>query len=72
MAAGWEYQSVYRIHQHGSPYASADEVLNDEGADGWELVSVVVVNQIYENGAYEIFYLKRKGIAVPPAIPSQS
>lgn len=66
MAAGWEYQSVYRIHQHGSPYASADEVLNDEGIDGWELVGVVVVNQVYENGAYEIFYLKRK--APPTAV----
>ena len=60
MAAPWEYQSVYRIHKPGTPYASNDDVLNDEGADGWELISVVIVNAIYENHAYEIFYLKRK------------
>ncbi len=66
----YEYQSVYRIHQHGAPYGSADEVLNDEGMDGWELVSVVIVNQVYEAGAYEIFYLKKKRTG-PPAVPSQ-
>jgi hypothetical protein len=69
MAVGWEYQSVYKKHVPGTPYGSADEVLNDEGLDGWELVSVVVVNAVYENHAYEIFYLKRK--AGPPAIPTQ-
>ncbi len=68
MAVGWEYQSVYRIHKSGTPYASADEVLNDEGETGWELVGVVVVNQVYENGAYEIFYLKRKN---PPVAVEQ-
>lgn len=65
----WEYQSVYRIHVPGTPYGSADDVLNDEGADGWELVGVVIVNQVYEKGSYEIFYLKRK-VTGPIAKPA--
>ncbi len=56
----WEYQSVYRIHVPGTEYANVDDLLNDEGLDGWELVSVAVVNAVYESHAYEIFYLKRK------------
>jgi hypothetical protein len=32
----FEYQSVYRTHTPGTPYASADDVLNDEGLDGWQ------------------------------------
>ena len=56
----WEYQSVYRKHMPGTDYTSADEVLNDEGLDGWELVSVVAISAIYENATFEIFYLKRK------------
>ncbi len=65
----YEYQSVYRIHIPGTEYDSADDVLNDEGMDGWELVSVAVVNAVYENHAYEIFYLKRKRTG-PPAVPT--
>jgi hypothetical protein len=60
MAAGWEYQSVYRKHIPGTAYGSADEVLNDEGTDGWELVSVIAIAAVYESHTYEIFYLKRK------------
>jgi hypothetical protein len=58
-AVAYEYQSIYRIHIPGTEYSSADEVLNDEGLDGWELVSVVVVSAIYDVHSYEIFYLKR-------------
>lgn len=66
----FEYQSVYRTHTPGTPYASADDVLNDEGLDGWELISVVVVAAVYENHTYEIFYLKRKAQPEPVQQPA--
>jgi len=48
----------------------ADDVLNDEGLDGWELISVVVVAAVYENHTYEIFYLKRKAQPEPVQQPA--
>lgn len=63
----WEYQSVHRIHQPGTEYESADEILNDEGSEGWELVGVAVISAIYETATIEIFYLKRKISGAPIA-----
>ena len=70
MAAGYEYQSIYKEHIPGQSYTSADDVLNDEGQDGWELISVVTVNGIYKNAVYEIFYLARKMEAQPHKKPA--
>ncbi len=64
MAQTFEYQSIYKEHIPGQPYTSADDVLNDEGSDGWELISVSVVSGIYQTKVYEIFYMQRKFVPI--------
>jgi hypothetical protein len=65
----FEYKSVFKEHIPGQSYTPADDILSEEGMDGWELISVVAVNGVYENAIYEIFYLKRKVPGGPSAVP---
>jgi hypothetical protein len=55
-----EYKSFYREHEYGAAYHSADNVLNDFAVDGWRLITVAVVEGVYQRSRYEVFYLERE------------
>jgi hypothetical protein len=60
MPGAFEYKIRYRTHVRGKPYESADDFLNDYGADGWEVCAVVAVPAYFTTELIEIFYLKRE------------
>jgi hypothetical protein len=55
-----EYKSVYRTFSPGDQYMSAEYILNEQAADGWELVCVTIAQGVNWNLQYEIFYLVRE------------
>ena len=60
MGVKYEYKSFMRTFNVGEEYVSADDVLADLGADGWQLVSVIVIRAKLEHEVAEVFYLQRQ------------
>lgn len=56
----YEFKSFMRLFEAGTDYVSAAEVLNDLGADGWQLISVIAMRGKYENEIGEVFYMQRQ------------
>ena len=58
MMPTYEYKSVTLKREPGKPYDDPDisAILNDEGAEGWQLVSVAVIPP----AMLSIFYLMRQ------------
>lgn len=57
----YKYKSVTRTLTPGLPYQDAAAVLDEWGAQGWELVGVQVTQAILNNVWFEVFYLKQPG-----------
>lgn len=62
----YEFRSFMRLFEAGADYVSAAEILNDLGAQGWQLVTVLVMRGKYENEVGEIFYMQRQVTGAGP------
>ena len=69
MADTYKYKVRYQEHKVGEQWAGSDADLNGYGADGYELVSVVLFESSLTALMYEIWYLKKK-IEAPANSPS--
>ena len=61
MAQKYEFKSLVRPLKVGAAYESADDLLNPEGALGWQLIAVVAFRGKLVDDVFEVFYLQRAG-----------
>ena len=71
--AKWTYKSVRRDHEAGK-YVAPDEMLAQEAANDWELITVTIATMILQTGFSEIFYFRKQAAPVfrKQAIPAES
>ena len=56
----YEYKSIVREHHPGQAYTSPDDILNAEGANGWQVINVFLYPAVLTSTVFEIFYLEKQ------------